>query len=57
MRPTRANGLTKESCVDVMQMRGLAVERLLRKLGRLSGDDLEEVAAAVALVIEYEEGR
>lgn len=57
VRPTRTNGTSKDSCVDAMQVRGVSVERLSRRIGRLSAGDLDEVAAAVALVIEFEEGR
>lgn len=58
VRPTKANGLTKEGCVDVMQLRGIAFERFLTPLGALSPDDLEDVVAAVALVIDLDlEGR
>ena len=56
VRPTKTNGLEKASCADAMQVRGVSTGRLSRKLGRLSREDLQEVAAAVALVIEYEEG-
>ncbi|MBE0417589.1 MAG: type II toxin-antitoxin system PemK/MazF family toxin [Coriobacteriia bacterium] len=54
VRPTTTNGLAKDSCVDAMQVRGVSDERLSRRLGRLSARDLQEVVAAVALVIEYE---
>jgi mRNA interferase MazF len=53
IRPTRQNGLTKESCVDTMQVRGMSVERLSRRLGELSRDDIDEVATAVAVVVGY----
>lgn len=51
VRPTQTNGLTKEGCVDVMQLRGIAFERFLSPMGVLSLDDLDDVVAAVALVI------
>lgn len=54
---TARNGLSKESCVDVLQVRGLDVERLLKRLGVLSSDDLDEVVTALALVVGYEDGR
>lgn len=37
-----------------MQLRGLAVERFLYRVGRISADAMEEIAAAIAGVVEYE---
>jgi mRNA interferase MazF len=52
--PTQQNGLTKKSAVDTLQMRSLDRKRFLRKLGALSADTMEEVAAAIAAVVEYQ---
>jgi mRNA interferase MazF len=52
--PDAANGLTKPSAVDTLQLRGLDTARLLQKLGRISSDKIEEIAAAIAAVIEYD---
>lgn len=52
-KPTRGNGLEKTSCVDVLQMRGLDLGRFVRRAGGLSDADLDQVVAAIALVIEY----
>ncbi len=56
VRPTRANGLTKDGCVDALQLRGIAFERFTKRIGVLSSDDLEDVVAAVALVIDLDIG-
>lgn len=49
-----ANGLTKISAVDVLQIRSVATERLTEKLGRVSSTVMEEIVAAIAAVIEYQ---
>ena len=52
--PDDANGLTKVSAVDALQLRGVDTRRLTRKVGRLSAALMEEIAASIALVVEYE---
>lgn len=52
--PTKSNGLTKLSAVDTLQLRGIALERFIRRRGQLAATELEEVAAAIAAVIEYQ---
>lgn len=54
VRATKRNGLTKESCVDAMQVRALATQRFSARLGALSDDDLDEVVTALALVVGYD---
>jgi mRNA interferase MazF len=54
LRPTASNGLSKESVVDVFQVRSLSVARLMRQIGVMSSDDLAEVTAAIAVVLEVE---
>ncbi len=48
------NGLTKESAVDALQLRGMDVGRFIQRLGRLAPATLEEIAAAIAAVVEYQ---
>jgi mRNA interferase MazF len=48
------NGLDKASAVDVLQIRSVSTERLTKKLGRASSVIMEEIAAAIAAVIEYQ---
>lgn len=52
--PDQANGLSKTSAVDALQLRGVDTSRLLDKMGRVSADKMEEIAAAIAAVVEYE---
>ena len=51
--PAGTNGLTKLSAVDALQLRGMDVQRFVRKLGQVTPDQLEEIVLAVAAVIEY----
>jgi mRNA interferase MazF len=52
--PDIANGLTKVSAVDVLQLRGMDVQRFIRKIGDISTTDMEEIARAIAAVVEYQ---
>lgn len=52
LRPTTQNGLSKESAVDALQVRSVAIERFLQRLGRVSQTELEEIVQALAAVVE-----
>ncbi len=52
--PDAANGLAKESAVDVLQLRGVDMERFIQRIGRLAPATMEEIAAAIAAVVEYQ---
>lgn len=52
--PDGVNGVTKISAVDALQVKSVAVERFVSRLGRCSASVVEEIVVAVALVIEYE---
>ena len=51
--PDPANGLTKESAVDTLQLRGMDRQRFLRKLGQVSPTTMEEIVLAITAIIEY----
>ncbi len=53
IEPGIANGLTKVSAVDVLQLRGMDIQRFIRKIGELSTTNMEEIARAIAAVVEY----
>ncbi|HYW19490.1 MAG TPA: type II toxin-antitoxin system PemK/MazF family toxin [Nodularia sp. (in: cyanobacteria)] len=53
IEPDITNNLTKASAVDVLQLRGIDVQRLIRKIGDCSTEVMEEIAAAIAAVVEY----
>ena len=48
LEPDAINGLTNVSTADALQIRGVALERFVRKLGRISSETMDEIAAAVA---------
>lgn len=52
--PAKKNGLQKESAVDTLQLRGVDTSRFIEKIGDADSVILEEVAAAIAAVVEYE---
>ena len=51
--PDPANGLTKVSAVDALQLRGMDHRRFVRKLGQLSPTTMEEIVLAIAAIVEY----
>jgi len=52
--PDTFNGLDKESAADVLQLRGVDTQRFIRYVGRVTPAVMEEVAAAIAAVVEYQ---
>ncbi|MDZ7413057.1 MAG: type II toxin-antitoxin system PemK/MazF family toxin [candidate division KSB1 bacterium] len=46
--PDAMNGLTKESAVDTLQLRGMDRQRFLRKLGQVSPATVESTQARIA---------
>lgn len=53
IEPTDANGLSKPSAVDLLQIRGLDDLRFIRKLGRVNDETLAEITLSVAAIIEF----
>lgn len=45
------NGLTKDSAADCFQVKSLSLQRFEQKLGTLTADEVEQIAAAVALCV------
>ena len=48
------NGLDRDTILDLMQIRSISVERLIRRIGSVDADTMAEVAAMVAAIVEYE---
>jgi mRNA interferase MazF len=42
------------SAVDALQLRGVDTQRLVKKLGRLSAVTMDEIAAVIAAIVEYQ---
>ena len=53
LEPNKQNGLTKKSGADTFQVRSVDEARLIKKLGHLPEPAMEEIAAGVAICIEY----
>ena len=52
LAPDSANGLTKISSADVLQLRSVSTKRFTSKLGLLTVAQLEEIAIAIGVVVE-----
>ncbi len=53
--PSETNGLTQQSVVDTLQIRCVDVQaRFIRKIGMLPSSIMEEIAASIAIVVEYQ---
>ncbi|MFB2877196.1 type II toxin-antitoxin system PemK/MazF family toxin [Floridanema aerugineum] len=51
IEPSAENNLTKTSAVDTFQVRSLSQERFLRQIGTLPETIMEEISAALAIVL------
>ncbi|MBX3410809.1 MAG: type II toxin-antitoxin system PemK/MazF family toxin [Phycisphaeraceae bacterium] len=51
LKATSRNGLTKDSAADAFQVKSLSLQRFVKKMGVLTADEMEQVAAAVALCV------
>jgi mRNA interferase MazF len=51
--PTRENGLAKESGADAFQVKSVSEQRLVHKIGQITIDQTEQIAAAIALCVGY----
>ncbi len=57
IEPDSTNGLAKVSAVDTLQIRGVDIQRFIRKLGQVSQMTMVEITIAVTAVIEYQESQ
>jgi mRNA interferase MazF len=54
LKPDKDNGLTQDSVVDTLQIRSVDINwRFIKKTGFLPAITMEEICAAVAIIIEY----
>jgi len=54
IEPDALNGLTKTSAIDALQLRGLDLQRFIRKLRIIGEVAMSEITIAVVTVIEFE---
>jgi mRNA interferase MazF len=53
LRPSATNGLSKDSAADALQTRSVSYERFIRKRGRVTQVEIEEIIQALAAVVEF----
>ena len=53
LMPDSANGLSKPSAVDALQLRGVDTQRFVHKIGNVSEAVMRSIVRAIAVVIEY----
>ena len=46
-----ANGLTKDSGADAFQVKSVSENRFVQRIGNITNDQLDEIAAAIALCV------
>ena len=54
IEPNSINGLNKASAIDTLQLRGVDLQRFIRKLRSISEITMLEIIASIATVIEFE---
>jgi len=54
IKPNTLNNLSKESAADCFQIRSLSEERFIKKLGRISANNLEVIKDAISKVLTIE---
>ena len=54
LRPTKNNGLKKNSGADASQVKLISVSRFDKKIGIITTDELQEITEAIALCIGFE---
>jgi mRNA interferase MazF len=52
IEPTNDNGLSKRSAVDTFQVRSVSQQRLIKQIGTLSDETMDEVSKALGLVLD-----
>lgn len=55
LEPDDDNGLGKSSAADAFQVRSLAHERFVRRLGNLSDTAMREISSALAIVLQIDD--
>ena len=53
IKATRQNGLTKDSAADAFQVKSVSTSRFVSRIGTLTAQQLDDIAAAIALCIDY----
>ncbi len=51
IEPDKENGLEKTSAIDAFQVRSVAQERFVKRIGEISDDILDKITRALAIVL------
>jgi mRNA interferase MazF len=51
--PDKANGLSKPSAADAFQVRSVAQERFVKRLGKVADEELNQITDALAIVLKF----
>lgn len=51
LEPSAQNGLQKQSCADTFQVRSVAQQRFIRKLGELSEIEMKPIIKGLSIVL------
>ena len=51
LRPSKQNGLDKDSAADCLQVKSVSITRFVSQLGVVRADELKEISAAIALCV------
>ncbi len=51
---SQQNGLDHDSAADFVQLRCVSLERFISKVGTLEASVVEEIAAGIAIVVDYQ---
>ncbi len=54
LEPNAANGLSKPSAADAFQVRSVSLQRFVAKIGSLSEQTTDAIAAAIALSVGFQ---
>ncbi len=54
IKHNKTNGLTKESAVDTLQIKGVDIQRFRKKLGQLTPAQMDDITTAIAAIIDYQ---
>ena len=54
IEPDKEIGITKASTIDILQLRGIDLQRFIRKLGNICESKMAEITIAILTIIEYE---
>ncbi|MDY7005154.1 MAG: type II toxin-antitoxin system PemK/MazF family toxin [Cyanobacteriota bacterium] len=55
IEPDLANNLTNISTIDLLQIRGMDLQRLVKKIGVCSSEIMNKISTGIALLVEYDD--